>query len=501
MEMAMEAMRKSRPEPKDDGDAPLYVGASVLFADGRVDSASRGEFRLGDHAEFTLLERKHPTDMFDGAVVFSTLEPCAGDHARSERKTPCAQRLIEARVKSVWMGIQDPDPSIAGQGREALERAGISVELFDRDLQDEISKQNEEWIGQADRRAALVRTPDALEDDAPPTKRMVIAAAGATRADLDRDALERYRVALNMDAPSIGHNDFLVAMAGMGLMKLGPDQRTFLPTKAGIILFGKHPRQFYPNCSVKASFDYGPGRDPAVKDFDGPLALFPEELEEWLTEVLPTTQMRQRVVRRSFDELTRPWIREAVINAVAHRDYEIEGAKVSLEISQSAIVVVSPGRPSEPAVTLAKLNGFRASEMSVNPMIHFALNKLRAAEERGLGMRTLAEIEAMGFPRPSYTFDDPYLTLTIPLTREAAAAAEMLVLNPDTTGHLSIGEQRGLAYLLAHPRATNREYADAIGVSLATVPRHLRRFEMERLVDRTGTTSDRVLTVTEQARR
>lgn len=79
MEMATEAMARSRPEPKDDGSAPLYVGASVLFEDGRVDSACRGEFRYGDHAEFTLLERKHLSDSLDGAWIFPPVRNRVGN--------------------------------------------------------------------------------------------------------------------------------------------------------------------------------------------------------------------------------------------------------------------------------------------------------------------------------------------------------------------------------------------------------------------------------------
>jgi ATP-dependent DNA helicase RecG len=500
MEMATEAMARSRPEPKEDGSAPLYVGASVLFEDGRVDSACRGEFRYGDHAEFTLLERKHLADSLDGAWVFSTLEPCAGEHARSERKTPCAQRLIEARVQMVWMGIQDPDPTIAGIGKAALEAAGIKVEMFDPDFQVTINKLSQPWIDQADRRAALVKEPDALEDATPLTRKMVIAAAGATLHDLDRAALEKYRVEARMEQDAIGDHDFRLALAQVGWLTLAPDKRTFVPTKLGMILFGKRPRDFYPQCLVKASFHFGPGIDDAVRDFEGPLVLFPAELEAWLRGTMPTTQMRRKVIRENFADLTIPWIREAVMNAVVHRDYEIDGGKVTLSISQDAISVTSPGKPEE-QVSIDKLNGFRASSLSVNPKIHFALNRMRAAEERGLGMKTLEEIVAKGFPRPRYTYDDPYLTLTIPLTADAAVDVELSVLNPDTTGHLSLDEQRGLAYWTSHPRATNKEYADAIGVSLAATSRHLSRFASERLIERDSAAKDRVVTVTAKAKR
>lgn len=501
IDMAVEAMKRSRPEPRSDGGAPLLVGVSVRFPDGTTDSAGRGEFRFGDHAEYTLLERKHPAAAFDGADVFTTLEPCAGKNVRGEGKTPCAQRLIDARVARVWMGLEDPDPTVTGVGKAALERASIKVGLFDKDSQKTIEDANKEWIEQADRRAALVRAPDALNDDTPLTRAVVVAAAGATRADLDRTALERYRIAAQMEAPSVTHQNFIVALSQMGWMTLADDNRTFVPTKLGVILFGKRPRQFYTHCVVKASFDFGPGRAPEEMDFEGPLVLFPAELEAWLHTVLPTTQMRRKIIRENFATLTLPWIREAVINAVVHRDYDEPGTKVTLEISEDVISVTSPGRPLD-QVSIESLNGFRASSLSVNPKIHFALSKMLAAEERGLGMKTLEQIVQQGFPRPTYTFVAPYLTLTIPLTTDAALAAELLVLNPDTTRNLSSDEKRGLALLIRQDgQVTNQEYATTVGVSIATVSRHYERFETAGLIVRAGPPRRRTLEVVTRARR
>ena len=76
MELAVDVMVKSKQEPRSDGKASPLVGA-VLWNNAATDTASRSELRDGDHAEFTLLERKHRTSKLDDAVLFSTLEPCA----------------------------------------------------------------------------------------------------------------------------------------------------------------------------------------------------------------------------------------------------------------------------------------------------------------------------------------------------------------------------------------------------------------------------------------
>jgi len=77
MEKAVEVMKQSINEPREDDKASPLVGAVLVKPDGTVDTAFRGELRHGDHAEFTLLERKHGNDPLDGSVAFATLEPCA----------------------------------------------------------------------------------------------------------------------------------------------------------------------------------------------------------------------------------------------------------------------------------------------------------------------------------------------------------------------------------------------------------------------------------------
>ncbi len=101
METAIRIMADSISEHRADGKASPLVGAVLVKQDGSVESASRGELRDGDHAEFALLERKNRSSKLDGAVLFSTLEPCAPG-SRRHPKLSCAERIVLARIKEVW---------------------------------------------------------------------------------------------------------------------------------------------------------------------------------------------------------------------------------------------------------------------------------------------------------------------------------------------------------------------------------------------------------------
>jgi len=136
MKLAVETMRNSTSENRTDKAGPL-VGAVILLPDGSIETACRGELADGDHAEYTLLERKPKEHRLAGATLFCTLEPCAPG-ARSPYKTSCAERIVIRYITNVWIGIEDPDPLVDSRGIQYLQDHGVTVEMFDRDLQDEI---------------------------------------------------------------------------------------------------------------------------------------------------------------------------------------------------------------------------------------------------------------------------------------------------------------------------------------------------------------------------
>ncbi len=98
MQMAIDVMKTSVAEARSDLKISPKVGAVLLKPDGTTETACRGELRLGDHAEYTLLERKKRSEALDGCILFATLEPCAPG-ARKHPKLGCAERIVNARIR------------------------------------------------------------------------------------------------------------------------------------------------------------------------------------------------------------------------------------------------------------------------------------------------------------------------------------------------------------------------------------------------------------------
>lgn len=81
--------------------------------------------KYGDaHAEIHALSKLAPGEC-GGATVYVTLEPCS----HFGKTPPCARRLVQESPERVVVGLQDPNPQVAGEGLAALRAAGIAVEV------------------------------------------------------------------------------------------------------------------------------------------------------------------------------------------------------------------------------------------------------------------------------------------------------------------------------------------------------------------------------------
>ena len=102
--------------------APNPMVGAVIVRDGRV-IAQGYHARCGElHAERSAL--KACTESPRGATMYVTLEPCC----HHGRQPPCTDAILEAGIRRVVVGSDDPNPLVAGKGLDILRRKGVTVE-------------------------------------------------------------------------------------------------------------------------------------------------------------------------------------------------------------------------------------------------------------------------------------------------------------------------------------------------------------------------------------
>jgi diaminohydroxyphosphoribosylaminopyrimidine deaminase/5-amino-6-(5-phosphoribosylamino)uracil reductase len=115
LELAKRGGKKTRPNPR--------VGC-VLVKDGKIIAEAWHKKFGGPHAEALALKKAGPKAY--GASAYITLEPCVSFPGK---KTPsCAEALISAKVKKVFIASRDPNPHISGRGIKLLKKNGILVQ-------------------------------------------------------------------------------------------------------------------------------------------------------------------------------------------------------------------------------------------------------------------------------------------------------------------------------------------------------------------------------------
>lgn len=419
MELSVQIMKSSVQEKRQDEKPSPFVGAVMVREDLSFEAAYRGELREGDHAEFTLLERKCRSEKVEGNILFATLEPCAPG-ARHFPKLGCAERIVNARIGKVYIGIEDPDPTVCRKGIQHLLDNGVEVEMYPRDLQAEIEDCNKEFLRAANERARLAEEEESKEVILSETEKGV---EKALLQDLSEDLVTAF-----MDKAQLGNypsKDGLRELLQLGLIDTKNSDKgetVYVPTGIGLLLFGKKPQLVYNNAVIRATYKTN-GKKEDIETINGPLIEQPARIFNWYKDKLGRQIDRSEPERKYLYDYPLEVINELVKNAVLHRDYDIKGAPIYLEVNDDAIIIKSPGY-AVPPIKLGQIANFNAPSLSRNPKIMFVFDALDLAEQRGLGFMTVRELpEKHNIPLPLVSYEEPYLVFTLP--RNAAAAIKV----------------------------------------------------------------------------
>jgi len=216
---------------------------------------------------------------------------------------------------------------------------------------------------------------------------------------------------------ALSDEDVLAGTLARGLVWCDLGSGEYYATAAGIVLLADDPSLAFPQCRILADAYRATERDGDPRDHEDIRAPAPLAIERALAFIDRNTRHPMRIVglnRVRLDEYPPAALREALVNAAAHRQYEDAGRKVLLEVFADRVIVASPGLPPLP-LTLASLRKGSYRPCSRNPVIAKSLSAFHRIEERGSGFRRMRdEMLDHGLDRPTIGTNTGYFEVTFP---------------------------------------------------------------------------------------
>lgn len=230
----------------------------------------------------------------------------------------------------------------------------------------------------------------------------------ATIMDLDPDALDRYlatRSPENRTRQRYSSNTEML----LGLHAAANDTQadSIRPTNAGMLMFGYDPQLYLPQSEVvciKYADTQGIRTYIDRKNFVGTLPELIDKTSSFLRQYIRVGATIRGFYREDEPEYPYEALREAVVNAVIHRDYHRSGETVRVFMYSDRVEVRSPGALL-PKVTLDDLVALRVTSVPRNPVLAGFLRDMPGYMERvGSGIRfMLREMEGLGLPPPEFS--------------------------------------------------------------------------------------------------
>ena len=470
MKFAIEEMLGSRSEHFNKAD-PL-VGAVLVSAEGAVlAKAGRGSLRIGNHAEYIVIERLSGDKNLEGSTLYVTLEPCT---IRGEKKKPCVEWIAEARIARVVIGMPDPNPEIHGHGITYLLDKNIDVDFFDQDLREQIRHENQDFVNHYMDLVEEEQMQEEFEGASEKEQELVLS---ATVDDLSWDAIQGY-ITIRGKNFSKSSSNLWNFFHKNGFLAIHPKRGTYVPTVAGLLLFGESPEDFLVQSKVK--LEANAAGKLVLEDVAGPLPYLPEKIQDFFSKNMRAYTEVKGFRREKVPEYPLEALREAVINAIVHRDYKA-GARVLVQMTPESIIVKSPGYLLRP-LTLDQIRKYDAPPYSRNPRIAETFNVMNLMEERGRGLKNMRDLLVdRGLRPPKFNYESGYFVVTF-FGKELAPG---VIRIPSKLLAKLNNRQKELIDLVSNRgRITSAECAESFKISRETAKRDLRKLEALGIIER-----------------
>ena len=270
------------------------------------------------------------------------------------------------------------------------------------------------------------------------------------------------------------------------------------PTLTGLLLIGRETSLRWLVPTHEIAFQMLDGEEVRLNEFTrAPLIQALEWLETLFKPLNPETEMQLGLFRVSVPRLDWRAFREALANAVIHRDYSKIGA-VHVRIERDMMTISNPGGLVE-GVTLSNL--LTTEPRPRNPSLADACKRIGLVERTGRGVDIIYRgLLRYGKPRPDYSRTDRHtVVLRMSLSEANLAFLHLVLKEEERTGKpLPIESLIILSVLQELKRLTRNDLASLIQRTPADAGRILEALVEAGLVQPHGVTRGRTYTLSPQ---
>lgn len=305
--------------------------------------------------------------------------------------------------------------------------------------------------------------------------------ANATLDDLNNDLISAYldRIKQHRQRARFLNDPREEVLARLHIA--GRDNKTVRPTLAGLLMFGKYPQEFFPQLRITYVHYYGTSLDEKAPSgarflddrvFEGPIPEMIDQAEKYILGAMRKSALIEGMFRRDIYEYPQEALREALANAVAHRDYSqyVRGSYIQVRMFADRLEVQSPGG-LHGNVTVENIE---IEHSTRNACLMRMMEDMHIVENRGSGISAMlgamreANLEPPRFNDRRASFLVTFLNHTL-MSPEAIAWLNQFARYP-----LEDRQRIALVYLRNHGQITNEEYRRLSRVDAAAAGQDLR---------------------------
>ena len=243
------------------------------------------------------------------------------------------------------------------------------------------------------------------------------------------------------------------------------------PTWASILLFGKNPNRFVWQAKVKCGYFKTPSLIADDNVLEGTLL---EQVEATMKAIIKNIRVRYEIKsirRKEIWDYPIEALREAVLNAICHRDYT-SGSNTIIRIFDDHIHFWNSGELLG-NLTVEELLKNKHKSVVRNKLIAQYFYDIGEIEQYGSGIQRMMDAcKKAGLPLPEIGESQEGFEVTFRKGKEYVEEEKLFSASGDETG-LTLRQERVIEYIEKHERITNSQFQEIFKVSKSTATREL----------------------------